>query len=55
MLLLGEKGDVSIELRRKIMAEEKEDVLEKCLKLAAKIQSVDEFMQSEEMWEKGYV
>lgn len=55
LLLLEEKGEVPVELRKKIMAEEKEDILREWLKLAAKIESVDEFMQREEVWEKGYL
>lgn len=55
LLLLEEKGEVPVELQKKIMSEQEEDTLKNWLMLAAKIKSVDEFMQREEVWEKGYI
>lgn len=41
--LLGESGPVSSELKEEIMAEEDGEVLKKWLKLAARVESIDEF------------
>lgn len=55
LLLLGEKGEVSVELQKEIMTEEKEEILKEWLKIAAKVESVDEFMKRKEVREQEYV
>lgn len=55
LLLLEEKGEVSVELQKEIMAEGKEEILKEWLKIAVKVESVDEFMIKKRSVKKGYV